>query len=102
MLRIENMEDDEVFQFLAGTFHQDTFYEDALKELLEETHKEYLQDAMYYFNNDEEWKYISDYSDVFIDEETLYHVKDTWENYFKLKAVIDNSYNFWKDNLQNK
>lgn len=38
----------------------------------------------------------------FIDEgETLYHVQDTWENYFKLK-VIDNSYNFWKDNIQNK
>ncbi|HDR7273360.1 TPA: hypothetical protein QCX06_004370 [Bacillus paranthracis] len=59
------------------------------------------QFAMYYFN-DEEWKYISDYSDVFIDEETLYHVKDTWENYFKLKEVIDNSYNFWKDNLQKR
>ncbi|TNP08158.1 hypothetical protein FHY68_03285 [Bacillus pacificus] len=38
----------------------------------------------------------------FIDEETLYHVKDTWENYFKLKEVIDNSYNFWKGNLQKR
>ncbi len=61
------------------------------------------QFAMYYFNHDEDWKYINDYSNVFIDEgETLYHVQDTWENYFKLKEVIDNSYNFWKDNIQNK
>ena len=61
------------------------------------------QFTMYYFNHDEDWKYINDYSNVFIDEgETLYHVQDTWDNYFKLKEVIDNSYNFWKDNLQNK
>ncbi|SCM01492.1 Uncharacterized protein BCRIVMBC120_03599 [Bacillus wiedmannii] len=50
MLRIENMEDDEVFQFLAGTFHQDTFYEEALKELLEEAHKEYLQDSIVFLS----------------------------------------------------
>ena len=25
----DNLEDDEVFQFLAGTFHQDTSYEEA-------------------------------------------------------------------------
>ncbi|PFM62783.1 hypothetical protein COJ48_18085 [Bacillus cereus] len=50
MLRKENMEDHEVFQFLAGTFHQDTFYEEALKGLLEETHKEYLQNAIVFLS----------------------------------------------------
>ncbi|MDM5268234.1 contact-dependent growth inhibition system immunity protein [Bacillus wiedmannii] len=57
---------DAVFQFLAGTFHQDTFYEDALKELLEETHKEYLQDAIVFlseflkndYSSEEKQKYI--------------------------------------------
>ncbi|MDA1762103.1 hypothetical protein PDK32_17655 [Bacillus cereus] len=36
------------------------------------------QFTIYYFNNEVEWRYISDYSDVFIDDgETLYHVQDT-------------------------
>lgn len=62
----DNLEDDEVFQFLAGTFHQDTFYEEALQELLEEVSKEYLQDAVIFltefiqsdYSNTEKNEYI--------------------------------------------
>ncbi|PFQ50470.1 hypothetical protein COK05_05590 [Bacillus cereus] len=36
------------------------------------------QFAMYYFNNEDEWKYIDDYSGIFTDDgETLYHVQVT-------------------------
>ncbi|MEI4801990.1 hypothetical protein WAZ07_11755 [Bacillus sp. FJAT-51639] len=38
--------EDPVYQFLAATFYQDTFYEEALQELLEEAPKEYLEDAI--------------------------------------------------------
>ncbi|NWK69978.1 hypothetical protein HWX41_13090 [Bacillus paramycoides] len=62
----DNLEDDEVFQFLGGTFHQDTFYEEALQELLEETSKEYLQDSVIFltefihsdYSNTEKNEYI--------------------------------------------
>ncbi|MDC2864223.1 contact-dependent growth inhibition system immunity protein [Bacillus sp. BP-3] len=46
MLLKNNLEDEEVFQFLGSNFHQDTFYEEALQELLEEAPKEYLEDAI--------------------------------------------------------
>lgn len=66
MLRIENMKDDEVFQFLAGTFHQDTFYEETLKELLEETHKEYLQDAIVFLSEFLKSDYTSEEKQAYI------------------------------------
>ncbi|PGZ94949.1 hypothetical protein COE51_21705 [Bacillus pseudomycoides] len=66
MLLKNNLEDDEVFQFLASNFHQDTFYEEALQELLEEAPKEYLQDAIIFltefiqsdYSNKEKNEYI--------------------------------------------
>ncbi|MDH2881320.1 hypothetical protein [Bacillus cytotoxicus] len=62
----DNLEDDEVFQFLAGTFHQDSFYKEALQELLEEESTEYLQDAIIFltqfmqsdYSNTEKNEYI--------------------------------------------
>ncbi len=32
----------------------------------------------------------------FLECDTLYQVQDTWENYFKLKEVIDIRYTEWK------
>ncbi|CAG9611987.1 hypothetical protein BACCIP111899_01159 [Bacillus rhizoplanae] len=63
---LKNNPEDPVFQFLAGTFHQDTFYEEALQELLEEAPKEYLQDAIIFltefiqsdYSNKEKNEYI--------------------------------------------
>jgi hypothetical protein len=51
--------------------------------------------AKYYFDFDTGF-YLADYEDTFPDIETLYHVKDNWENYLKLKAVIDKRYTEWK------
>ncbi|WP_439741834.1 contact-dependent growth inhibition system immunity protein [Bacillus pseudomycoides] len=65
MLLKKNPEDP-VYQFLAATFHQDTFYEEALQELLEEESTEYLQDAIIFltefiqsdYSNTEKNEYI--------------------------------------------
>lgn len=66
MLFKKNPEDDPVYQFLAATFHQDTFYEEALQELLQEESTEYLQDAIIFltefiqsdYSNTEKNEYI--------------------------------------------
>lgn len=50
MLLKKNPEDP-VYQFLAATFHQDTFYEEALQELLEEESTEYLQYAIIFLTD---------------------------------------------------
>lgn len=48
---LKNNPEDPVFQFLAATFHQDTFYEEALQELLEEASTEYLQYAIIFLTD---------------------------------------------------
>ncbi|MFL0401611.1 hypothetical protein ACH0BP_07710 [Bacillus nitratireducens] len=45
-MQLKKNPEDPVYQFLAATFHQDTFYEEAFQELLEEESTEYLQDAV--------------------------------------------------------
>lgn len=46
-LLVKNNPEDLVFQFLAGTFHQDADSpEEALQELLTEESKEYLKSAI--------------------------------------------------------
>jgi hypothetical protein len=46
----------------------------------------------YYVSN----QYITDYEHVLGENvETLYHVQDTWENFDRIKAVIDIKYKKW-------
>ncbi len=42
--------------------------------------------------------YIDDYCDILgtNDEQTLYHVNDTWENYELLKPILDTRFEEWK------
>src|ERR1044071_8963553 len=45
-----------------------------------------------------EGRYLQDYDDLLCDGlPSLYHVQDTWENYAKLKAKIDERYVGWKN-----
>ncbi|ADV94752.1 MULTISPECIES: contact-dependent growth inhibition system immunity protein [Bacillus] len=47
-----NKQKDPVFQFLAGTFHQDIETpDDAIQELLTEESKEYLEDAIVFLTD---------------------------------------------------
>jgi hypothetical protein len=54
--------------------------------------------SIYYFDLDK-GQYLSDYAKVFQVELTstdTYKIKDTWENYEKIKITIDNVYDNWK------
>ncbi|CRK84799.1 hypothetical protein BN000_04849 [Neobacillus massiliamazoniensis] len=39
--------------------------------------------------------FLQDYEETFPEIETIYHVEDTWENYNKIKNVIDKRYLEW-------
>lgn len=42
-------------------------------------------------------RYLADYEDTLCqDLPSLYHVKDSWENYYRIKAVIDTRFLGWK------
>ncbi len=41
---------DEIYQFLAGNFHQDSFYEEVIQELIEEEYKRIYTKCYYFLN----------------------------------------------------
>lgn len=42
-------------------------------------------------------QYLHDYEELLAkDLESIYHVKDSWENYYKLKSRIDERFREWK------
>ena len=45
----------------------------------------------------EDSTYFGDYADVFDDYEGIYDVENSWENYDKLKPIIDMRYQEWKN-----
>lgn len=69
----------------------------------EEFNDEGLAFTLYYYsdnnlNNDKVVKqYLMDYAEMFIKEPmTFWDVEDTWENYDKIKPVIDERFRSWK------
>jgi len=59
-----------------------------------------LSDEGMEFANDyfdfEKGMFLHDYEATFPGKESLYFVEDTWENYFKIKEVIDQRYHEWR------
>ncbi|MFJ7736466.1 hypothetical protein ACIQ2D_08980 [Lysinibacillus sp. NPDC097287] len=51
--------------------------------------------AKFYFDF-ETGLYLKDYEEIFQNIDTLYHVNDNWENYFKIKEVIDRRFKEYK------
>lgn len=49
-----------------------------------------------YYYDVENSTYFGDYANVFDDYEGIYDVENSWENYDKLKPVIDMRYQDWK------
>lgn len=45
--------------------------------------------------------YLEDYEEIFSEVDNLYEVEDGWENYSKIKAVVDRRYIEWKHNVGN-
>lgn len=52
--------------------------------------------AKFYFDF-ETGQYLKDYEETFQNIATLYHVNDNWENYLKIKEVIDRRYKEYKN-----
>jgi hypothetical protein len=51
--------------------------------------------GIYYFNM-ENGEYLIDYENTLgMGLPSLYHVQDTWENYFKLKSLLDSRFEEW-------
>ena len=42
-------------------------------------------------------RYSNDYASTFVDQPSVYHVADTWENYERIGEKIDSEYQHWKD-----
>jgi hypothetical protein len=55
-----------------------------------------------YYENDAKFakkysSYDDDFAFIFDEYETSYHVEDTWENYERIKKVIDQRFQEWKE-----
>lgn len=56
--------------------------------------------SQYYFDF-ERGQFLADYDELLGgDLPSIYHVEDTWENYNKLKARIDQRYEAWKSRIR--
>jgi hypothetical protein len=77
-----------------------TFYHDYLDGVFssEGFTMEAINFANFYFDF-EQGTYLNDYAKTLDPNDklqTLYHIADTWENYDKLKLIIDTRFNQWK------
>lgn len=73
-------------------------YEQALDGLLmlEDLNEIGNRFAIYYFNMDS-GEYLVDYESILGNNlPSLYHVKDSWENYYKLKEMLDSKFDEWQ------
>ncbi|WP_316795507.1 hypothetical protein [Pedobacter agri] len=51
----------------------------------------------YYYDKEEDENYFGDYVKVFDEYDNIYDVENSWENYYKIKPVIDMRYQEWKN-----
>ena len=64
----------------------------------EDLNEEGNEFTKYYFDSDDgDLNYVNDYSQILGDDlESLYEVEDSWENYDKLKPILDSRYRTWR------
>ncbi len=65
-------------------------------EMVNEEGKRFVE---YYYEKEGDGNYFGDYVDTFDDYENVYDVKNSWENYDKIRPVIDKRYQDWKNNI---
>lgn len=53
----------------------------------------------YYYDDDKKENYFDDYTKVFDEYDNIYEVKNSWENYDKIKPIIEMHYQKWKNNI---
>ena len=68
---------------------------------LTETGQKFAAD---YYNGDSEFSknYYNDYCKVFDDNECIYYIKDSKENYLAISFVIDKRFAEWNNEISNK
>lgn len=49
----------------------------------------------YYEESDSDYNYLDEYSSMFDEYETIYHIENSNENYLRIKERIDEVYNWW-------
>ena len=80
--------------FLVDMCDEKFWDEDLNEEGIAFTNYYYQSDSTDTFKN-----FVDDYCDVLAqDVESIYEIEDTWENYDKLKPLIDKKYSDWKKN----
>ncbi len=70
------------------------FWEEDLSEIGYEFVKDYYEDDESLFAN-KYASYFEDYEELFENYETIYHTENSWENYNKLKLILDKRYKEW-------
>ena len=60
-------------------------------EQFEDEYHEYL--SLYYLSG----QYITDYKNIFSEFSTIYHVEDTWDNYYRMEKVLSARFKSWKN-----
>lgn len=64
-------------------------------EVLNDEGNEFVE---YYYEDDGDGNYFGDYARVFNEYDNVYEVENSWENYDKIKPVIEMRYQEWKIN----
>lgn len=62
--------------------------------------KEGLEFTNFYYADENTAEFYDDYADTFEDEESIYHVENTWKNYDKFSKIIDKRYSEWKEGIK--
>jgi hypothetical protein len=88
-----------VTEFLNRKITAVTFYKDQMDGIFEsnDLKDEAVDFTKYYYNEDfSKSTYIQDYIELFCDHvPTVYHVKDSWENYNTMEKQIDSRFRDW-------
>jgi len=89
---------DAIVEFKSRKITGPKFFEEELDGVLlgEDLNEEGNEFTQYYFDF-KKGKYLDDYGELLSSGlPSMYQVKDTWENYDKLKKRIDKRYEEWK------
>lgn len=66
----------------------------------EDLNEEGIEFTKYYYESEvgsNNYNFLEDYAEALGEQvDSLYEIEDSWENYYKLKLIIDKRYNDWR------
>ena len=85
-------------QITGGEFFSDNCHGVIIKEDFNKEGYDFACDYLDLTGPDQVYLYLYDYNDVFSPDPGLcYEIEDTWENYDKIKPILDQRYSDWKN-----